>query len=65
MVLGLVRSLVDFAIEDEFGRWEKVLDYLSGWVNVVWVVVLLVVSLFFVWVVGEIVKLVHAVHLDE
>lgn len=64
-VLGSARPLVDFAIEDELGRWEKVLDHLSGRVNAVRAVAPLVASLPPARVAGEIAKLAHAVHLDE
>jgi DNA primase catalytic core len=64
-VLGSARPLVDFAIEVELGRWEKVLDHLSGQVNAVRAVAPLVASLPFTRVAGEIARLARAVHLDE
>ncbi|WP_329000902.1 toprim domain-containing protein [Kribbella sp. NBC_00709] len=64
-VLGSARPLVDFAIEVELERWDKVLDHLSGQVNAVRAVAPLVASLPPTRVAGEIAKLAQAVHLDE
>lgn len=64
-VLGSARPLVDFAIDVELGRWEKVLDHLSGQVNAVRAVAPLVASLPAARVAGGIARIARAVQLDE
>ncbi|MER7243098.1 toprim domain-containing protein [Kribbella sp. NPDC000426] len=63
--LDSARPLVDFAIEVELKKWDKVLDHLSGQVNAVRAVAPLVASLPPTRVAGGIANLARAVHLDE
>jgi DNA primase catalytic core len=63
--LSSSRPLVDYAIEMELGRWDRVLDHISGQVNAVRAVAPLVAQLPAQRVAGEIARLARAVRLEE